>query len=364
MKKIPYSIAILGAGIGREHVQGLAPLTRQFKVHTICDQNEARAAELAATCGAKVATQIDAVLADPEVDVVDVCLPPSLHVPVTLNALAAGKHVVCEKPMSGSLADFDRVEAAAKAAGKQVFPVFQYRYGPATRIIDGLMRAELLGPLKVATLETHWDRDAAYYTVPWRGTLSYEMGGAVLSHAIHIHDLIARLGGPITQVSATTSTAINPIETEDCAAIWMRTQSGALITSSITLGAAGNATRLRLVFEKATVESGSAPYRPAAEAWTVTPRNPEMAKAIEEATHSVLLKPGPHYAGFTGYFADLAAALSGRRTGLSLAAGRSSIELATAIYQSAATGAAVALPIPADTSYYTGWTKPSAYAMA
>lgn len=355
MSKMPYSLAILGAGIGAEHLAGLQPLQRQFQVDWICDLDQTRAKALADDCGARTTSEIDVVLSDPDVVVLAICLPPSLHVPVTLRALAAGKHVVCEKPIAASLRDVDRIEAAAQSAGRRVFPVFQYRYGVAMRIVNAMLKQNFLGPLRAATLETHWNRDADYYAVPWRGTMAYEMGGAVLSHAIHIHDLIHALGGPITQVSATLATLSNPIETEDTAAIWMRADRGALITSSITLGAATDHSRLRLVYDRATLESGTDPYTPAAKTWTLTARDPELTDAFASITESVLLTPGPHHSGFSGFYADVAKALDGRRAAVDLSNGRASIELASAIYLSAAERRTVDLSLTTTADTYDGW---------
>lgn len=345
MTRTPYRIAVLGSGIGAEHVAGLAALPRHFRVGWICDLDGDRAAALAATCGARATTQIDAALSDPEVDIVDICLPPHLHVPMTLQALAAGKHVVCEKPLAGSVEDADKIVQAATAAQRSVFPVFQYRYGIATRILAALQRRSFLGPLRVATLETHWNRGPDYYSVPWRGTKSHELGGVVLSHAIHIHDLLTVIGGPVSEVSATLSTSINPIETEDCAAIWMRTADGALVTSSITLGAASDRSRLKFVFENATVESGTSPYHPTDQEWRIEPRNPADAPLLKTIAESAMLKPGPHYDGFSGFFAHVASALDRGFSDQALASGRNSIELANAIYLSAELGRAVSLPL-------------------
>src|SRR5688572_5631140 len=61
---------------------------------------------------------LDELLADPRVDLVDICLPPSLHAKTAVAALAAGKHVICEKPISLTAAEADRMVAAAKKAGK------------------------------------------------------------------------------------------------------------------------------------------------------------------------------------------------------------------------------------------------------
>ncbi|MEJ6392065.1 Gfo/Idh/MocA family oxidoreductase [Gymnodinialimonas sp. 2305UL16-5] len=344
------NIAILGAGgIGAQHAAALLNLPEDWRLSHVCDIYAENARSLGQKTGADTAS-LDAVLENPDIDVVDICLPPALHVRIALRALAAGKHVVCEKPIAGSIADVDRLRQAERDSGKRVFPVFQYRYGPAFRRLRDLAEAGHLGTPRVATLETHWSRDAGYYAVPWRGTWSHEMGGAILSHAIHIHDLAAQLCGKITSVAALTDTMINPIETEDCAAIAMRTDRGALVTSSITLGAATDESRLRVVFEKATVESARNPYTPGEADWTVTARDP----ALQEVLDNAVARPGSD--GFKGYFADVAAALAGAdNRAVTLEDGAASIELVTAIYHSARTGAQVALPLPQIHPMYHGW---------
>ena len=86
---------------------------------------------MADRCLAEISDDMAHALADPTVDLIDICLPPHLHVPVALKALdSAGKHVVLEKPIAASLDECDRL-AQADGPGL-LFPVFQYRYGPAS----------------------------------------------------------------------------------------------------------------------------------------------------------------------------------------------------------------------------------------
>jgi predicted dehydrogenase len=87
---------------------------------------------------------IDDVLRMEDVEIVDICTPPALHVAQTLAALAAGKELVCEKPLAGSLSEVDRVIAAEARAAGRVMPVFQYRYG------DGLQKAKRIIELGIA----------------------------------------------------------------------------------------------------------------------------------------------------------------------------------------------------------------------
>ncbi|SFD88460.1 Gfo/Idh/MocA family protein [Roseivivax sediminis] len=345
--------AILGAGIGAQHLAGYRASPDRFEVRYLCDLDTARARAVAGDdLSIAVTDDLDAVLADPEVDLVDVCLPPHLHVPVATRVLEAGKHAICEKPIARSLAEADTLIEAEARAGKRIFPVFQYRYGLATAQMEALAGAGLAGTPFTASLETHWNRAAAYYDNPWRGTWARELGGAVLGHAIHNHDLLLSVFGPVAELSASTATRVNPIETEDCGAILMVHDSGALSTSSITLGAATDESRLRFTFAGFTAESGTAPYAPAAEGWRFTARPPYTQGDID----AVLAQVAPPLTGFAGYLAAIADALEGRgdRT-VTLADGRRSIEFVTAVYQAARTGARVALPLDEAAPLYHGW---------
>lgn len=345
-------VAILGAGIGREHLAAYRALPG-FEVVAVVDLDPARIEEIRAPDDSFHAeTEMQAVMDDPSINLIDVCLPPHLHVPVTVQALEASKDVICEKPLATSLADCARLEAAAQATGKRVFPVFQYRWGPSHAQLRHLIDAGLTGAPQVAALETHWNRGAPYYAVPWRGTWAGERGGAVLGHAIHNHDLLCHFLGPVAEVSAMTATRVNPIETEDCAAISLRMSNGALATSSITLGAAFDRTRLQIVFENLTATSGTAPYAPGMDAWTFTARDPANQPAVDAAVANAPPEP----IGFAGFLAQVALALTGQpNRAVTLAEGVQSVALVTAIYHAARTGERVPLPLPANHPLFETW---------
>ena len=275
------NVAVLGAGIGAQHLQAYAALQDRFAVRMLVDRDTDRAAPLAEAHNVATASEISDALDDPQVDIVDICLPPKLHAPVTLQALSAGKHVICEKPLATSLAQVDEIRKAATACGKSVFPVFQYRWGPALAQLRALIAAGATGRPLAASIETHWARGPDYYANGWRGTWAVEQGGAVLCHAIHAHDLLTEAMGPVAEVSARVDTRVNEIETEDTAAIILRLANGALATSSVCLGAARDETRLRFLFEHLTATSGTAPYAPGTDQWQFTARNPDRQPALD-----------------------------------------------------------------------------------
>lgn len=351
------NVVIVGAGIGAEHLRGYAQLPDRYQVKAVCDLNLERAQQAVASFPDVAAiSSLDDVLSDSTVDIIDVCLPPHLHLSTCLKALDAGKIVVCEKPLVSSLADADILEAKVCETNGIVAPVFQYRYGLGTKQLRALIDAGLAGDFYAGSLETHWDRDAAYYAVDWRGTWAGEGGGPILGHAIHIHDLLTWIAGPVERVYMEGATRVNDVETEDCAALSIKMKNGGVVTSSVTLGAAGNMSRMRLTYQGFTVESDHAPYSLAAKGWTFKARAPLSQSAIDKVLQSV----GSSQFGFAGMFEALAESLDGKGGAeVTLLDGRRSIEFVTACYYSTNTQTAVVMPLSPQHPYYLGWVPTS-----
>ena len=347
------NVAIIGAGIGEKHLNGFLELPDTFSVCYLCDLDEARGRGLLENLPEiRFTTNMADVLADPEIDIVDICLPPHLHFSSCIDALEAGKKVICEKPLVASLREADLLAEKIDETAGFLSPVFQYRFGLGTAQLNALIDAGLTGKLFAGTLETHWDRGDDYYKVPWRGTWEGEQGGAILGHAIHIHDLLTNLLGPIDRVFADLATRVNDIEVEDCAALNIRMKSGALITSSVTLGCAENMSRMRLMFEGFTVESDHEPYAIANNAWKFIAREPTQQSDIQR----VLADVGPVLSGYTGMFDALARSLDGEDAPMvTLADGRQSLEFVSAVYESCRTGMPVSMPLGPDNMLYNGW---------
>ena len=350
-------VAIIGAGNGSQHLDGYLQLPERYRVTHVCDLAMEKAEALAARSPGTVAiADLDAVLADPDVEIIDICLPPHLHGPVALKAFAAGKHVICEKPLAGSVVEADAMAVAARAAGRLLAPIFQYRYGKGLRQLAALVDGGLAGKPLIATIETHWNRDAAYYAVPWRGKWASERGGAVLGHAIHAHDLVTRFLGPAVAVTAMTDTRANDIEVEDCAAIAMRMASGALVTSSVTLGAANDTSRFRFAFVHLTAESGRKPYAPGDDGWSFTARAPRMQAEIDEALCAAAAAIDATPSGYAGQFLAVADHLAGKPSDLVTADdGVRSMEFVAAVYLSARERREIALPIDRSHAICRDW---------
>jgi len=336
-------VAVVGGGVGKQHLAAYRQLADLYEIVAFCDVVPERARAIADEfCIGRATIALDDLLVTKNLDIIDLCTPPNLHVPQIKQVLAAGKHVICEKPIAGSLTEIDELENAEKASGRLICPIFQYRFGDGFRKLMHLKSSGLLGRAYLATIETHWKRGPDYYSLPWRGRFETELGGCLVSHAIHAHDILLAAFGPAKSIHGRTATRVNKIEVEDCAVLSLEMADGALAALSVTLGAEREHTRLRFMFEHATITSSLGPYDPGADPWVFEPRSEAAAGAIEAALGEV--EPTP--TGFAGQFAALYSALTeATELPVSLSDARRSVELFSATYHSAATGDAVDLPL-------------------
>ena len=178
----------------------------------------------------------------------------------------------------------------------------------------------------------------------------------LLTHAIHSHDILTYLMGPIASVYARTATRVNPIEVEDCAVASLEMASGALASLAATLGSQDEISRLRLCFEHVTFESSLGPYRPGDDPWQIIPSSPEAEAHFAAALRDWQFVPSR----FEGLFAQYWTALeTGTALPVTLADARRSLELITALFHSAETGTPVSLPIGPDHPKYRSWRPAS-----
>jgi predicted dehydrogenase len=354
-----FNVAIVGAGIGERQAGSFLRVQDKFRISVICDRDAARADQLADAISAQGAPRPatvgkfgKALLARPDVDIVSICLPPFLHFDTAKASLEAGKHVICEKPLVGSLKEVDALAAIAKKAGRTLMPIFQYRFGNGLAKAKHLMTSGAAGKVYLASIETHWTRAAPYYAVRWRGRMATELGGVFLGHAIHIHDMLTHLVGEVKSVSAATAVRVNRIETEDCAGAVFEMADGSIAVSSGTLGSADEISRLRIACENVTMISSLSAYTPNRDPWTFLPKAPKDEAFLAAA----LAKTPLAEEGYTEQFARYHDALTkGGPLPITMADARRSIEIATAIYHSAKTGKRVSLPLAKTHRAYKGW---------
>ena len=357
----PLDVAIVGCGWAAawQLRDGFAPLPDLFRVVACCDTDAGRAHAFAAAHGIpRVVADYDALLTLPGIDVVSICTPPAPHCAQVIGALQTGRHVICEKPFVASLAEHDRVAAAAAVSTGRVMPIFQYRFGDGIARVRHAIRSGLAGRHYLSTVETAKKRGPDYYAVPWRGRLASELGGVLLTQAIHNHDLLTWLLAPPALVSCMKATRVNAIEVEDCAVAALQLADGSLASLAATLGAARQSTRFHLDFEHVTFEKlcfDEDSRFPANEPWTMVPKSADVGRALAAKMAELPSQRG----WFARQFALFHAALrDGGELPVTLADARTSLELVTALYHAAETGRTVSLPIPPDHPKYTGWIPP------
>ena len=344
-------VGVVGLGIGTAHVRALRRLRDRFTVAAVCDPDESRSRPVAEHIGADVVTFDELVRRD-DVDVVHVCTPPALHLEQCLAALAEGRSVVCEKPLVASLAEVDQLAEAEAAAAGRLMPVFQYRFGNGLQQVKALVDAGVAGPGRTSSVEVAWRRRPEYYAAPWRGRWATELGGVLLSQAVHALDMLTYVAGPPVRVFCRAATRVNDIEVEDCAAASLELADGSLATVSATLGSPEEITRHRFHFAAFSAESGTAPYTSSSLPWTITPDSDEAAAAMESVVGGWVERAEE----WQGQFERWADALdAGTDPPVTLADARASLELLTALYRSSRTGEDVALPLDRSHPSYEGW---------
>jgi predicted dehydrogenase len=348
------TVAIIGCGIGRSHiVEGYLPHPDKFKVATLCDLNEERLKQIGDEFGIdKRTTSFAEVLVDNSIDIVDICTPPGIHLELVVAALEAGKHVICEKPLTGSLAGVDQIMRVERTARGVLMPIFQYRYGDGVEKAKRIIEAGIAGRPYMGSVETFWLRTPDYYAVPWRGKWATELGGVLVTHALHLHDMLLHLMGPASRVFGRVATLVNDIEVEDCASASLLMQNGAFVSLSCTLGSQQEISRLRLHFENVTFESNHEAYSPGKDPWTILAANDRVQREID----AVIGDWQPVAPRFTTQMAHFHAHLEGRGPlPVSTQDARRALELVTAIYQSSDSGQDIPLPIGADSPKYADW---------
>ena len=346
-------VGVVGLGIGRSHIEGFQSLPDMYEVVAVCDVNEEKARQVAAEYGIpQVYLAFDELCRRDDVEVVDICTPPFLHLAQIEQALAADKHVISEKPLVRSLREVDELAEAQARSGKLLMPIFQKRFGHGLQKLKWLVDQGLAGQPYLATVETHWRRREAYYAAPWRGKWATELGGTLLGHAIHAHDALTYVLGPVKSVFTRAKTLVNPIETEDCATVALEMANGALAALSATTGSSVEITRHRFCFSGLVAESHTRPDVNTHDPWLFRGDTPELDAEVQAA----LARFEPLPERFVGQFYRFYHALRGSAPlPVTLDDARLSLELITAMYYSARVGQSVELPIGPSHPYYGGW---------
>ncbi|HAT1646316.1 TPA: Gfo/Idh/MocA family oxidoreductase [Raoultella planticola] len=193
--------AIIGGGAIHDcHVNALRQMP-DAALRVLVDTDAVKGMALAAAYQCRFYQDYREMLVDDAIDVVHICTPHFEHKKMILAALAAGKHVFCEKPVGmngGELAEI--IEAAARAPGL-LGVCYQNRLNPTSLRIREELAAGALGRMLSIKAVLTWSRGGDYYTQsPWRGRFATEGGSLLINQAIHTLDLMQWFAGGVTRL--------------------------------------------------------------------------------------------------------------------------------------------------------------------
>lgn len=249
--------AVVGCGtISGNHLKALRE-TPGAALGFVCDVDRARLDAARAAYGVPGTADYADILKNADIDVVHLCVPHHLHADMTVAALRAGKHVLCEKPMAICSADAEKMARASEETGRALGVCFQNRYNEANLRVKRIIDTGELGALRGGGAVMMWDRSAAYYARDaWRGKWATEGGGVLINQAIHTLDLLRIFAGGFADVKASLSAKRleKDIEVEDTADLLLQTPDGRRFTLYATNCASANLpVQITLHFDKGDV---------------------------------------------------------------------------------------------------------------
>jgi predicted dehydrogenase len=225
-------VAIIGCGwAGRRHAQAF--IAEGAQLVWAVDADIDRAFELTRLePGARATASTDEALSDPEVTMVDICLPHDMHAGACLAAVAKGKDVLCEKPLAPTLADADRMTEAANKAGVLLMVAENECFNPLYRQVQMTLKSGVIGEaaLVQATRECYL-RESFVNSRPWFLSRQSSGGGILLSGGIHDFAKLRMMMGEIVTVHCLRARQrFHELDTEDTVVMILGFENGAVGT--------------------------------------------------------------------------------------------------------------------------------------
>lgn len=232
-----HSFIVIGCGaIGKRHA---AIIHNRYQLNAVCDIDIENAKALANLYGCRAYTNIHEMLIhENRTDVAIICTPNGLHAEHSIDALKAGMHVLCEKPMSLDVADCTRMIEASVLNNKHLLVVKQNRFNPPVIAVKKLLTNGGLGKIIGFQVNGFWNRDAEYYTQTWKGSKLLD-GGILFTQFSHFIDILYWFLGEVDveEVMAANLKHQNQIEIEDSVCALVKSKSGALGTMHFNINA-------------------------------------------------------------------------------------------------------------------------------
>ncbi|WP_394171760.1 Gfo/Idh/MocA family protein [Guptibacillus hwajinpoensis] len=234
MKKLQVGVIGCGSIAQHRHLPEYAA-NKQIEVAAVCDIVKTRADEIAALYGAVSYESVEELLQNKEIDAVSVCTPNYLHAPISIAALKAGKHVLCEKPMATSREDAEQMIEAARESGKKLMIAHNQRFVPSHAKAREILASGEVG--KVYSFRTAFGHPGPEaWSVDGKDSWFFEKEkafiGAMGDLGVHKTDLIRYvLGEEIVEVGSFVETSAKEFATvDDNAVCILKSESGIIGT--------------------------------------------------------------------------------------------------------------------------------------
>jgi UDP-N-acetylglucosamine 3-dehydrogenase len=230
MSKLRIGVIGCGAIAQNVHLKGYHS-TPEAEIVALCDIDATRLNEVADKYGVKQRfTDYQELIAKADVDAISVCTPNKFHAEMSIAALNAGKHVLCEKPMATSVEDAKAMVAAAQKSGKTLMVAYSHRFQIANQKAAEMVHAGAIG--KPITIRVRFAHNGPYLSwgakTDWFYRPELAHGGALLDMGIHALDICRFYFGEIKALYATMGTLNKDIQNEDTAILALEFANGAL----------------------------------------------------------------------------------------------------------------------------------------
>jgi predicted dehydrogenase len=235
-KTLRMGLVGVGAAAQVSHIPVLKRM-EDVELVALCDRDGEKAARVATKFSvARSTNRLDDLLADDEIDAIDICTPNFLHAPMATAALEAGKHVLCERPLARSAEEARAMVKAARKADRILMCSVAHRFRPDAQLLRRFVDKGDLGQIFLAKagwlrLRTQWDSDE------WRAQKRESGGGVVLDLGFHMLDLaLWVLGSPAVESVTASVHRLKKGEVEDSATAFLRLEGGATLSLELTWG--------------------------------------------------------------------------------------------------------------------------------
>jgi predicted dehydrogenase len=340
-------VAVIGAGVGRAHIREYLA-SPEANLVAICDADAARLKAVTADLpGVATYTDHKALLKHPGLQAVSVALPNFLHAPISMDALSAGMHVLCEKPLALNAGQAEQMVALSHRVNRILMVNFNYRFTEAAWVVHQAVDAGLLGDIYFA--RTGWHRNRGIPGMGgWFTAKERSGGGALIDLGVHRLDLALWYMGypqPVSVSGAAYSYFGNTLASEqgttftvdDLAAGFVKFANGASLV--IEASWAGNSEKREGMFTTLYGLKGGAEFRNVNEGYEYESRlYLDVAGTLTEARP--LSKP-PHTETIRGHF--VRCCLTGTQPICPGEHGLIIMRILDALYESAASGHEVRL---------------------